>query len=241
MKNNNWKQSKIIGGFKGSFRMNPSYGIGSFLVANLTIKHLWNFIRKDISPRNVLDVGCGYAPHYIFFYPKLSLVNYVGVDWEKSPHYNGSIDYYTNLNEPMIIDGKFDLILLMDVIEHLEDVSILLDSLKNNLNADGTMYITVPFFYWIHEAPHDYNRYTIYQLKRLLNNSGFSIEDYRIVGGGGTALLDLISKNFLRPLKLNSMLTRMFLDKFNSLFELIGLNRNVESYPIEYIIKVRHL
>jgi SAM-dependent methyltransferase len=241
MKNNTWEETKIVKNFRGNYTVNSKYGIGSYLVSRLTIKHLFNFLNVENTPKNVLDVGCGYMPHYVFFKDNLDYTSYVGVDWENSPHKSGNVDYLMNLNEPLFIEGSYDLILLMDVIEHLQDVSILFNSLKNNLNESGFIYITVPFYYWIHEAPFDYNRYSIFQLKSLLNRNGFEIVDYKIVGGFGTSLIDLISKNVFGPLKLNSLFARNLLYLTNKLFEKLGLNKNKETYPIEYIIKISHL
>jgi SAM-dependent methyltransferase len=203
--------------------------------------YLFKYINKEKTPNNVLDVGCGYMPHYALFKDKLDYFNYVGVDWANSPHKDNNVDYLFNLNEPLNIEGSYDVILLMDVIEHLQNADILLSSLKKNLNEIGFMYITVPFYYWIHEAPYDYNRYTIYQLKNILNRNSFEIVDYKIVGGFGTTLIDLISKNILRPLKLNSMFSRKIIDFVYLFFEMISLNKNKETYPIEYIIKVKHI
>jgi SAM-dependent methyltransferase len=241
MKNKNWKQSKIIKNKRGDYTYNPSYGIGSYLMSKLVIDELSFFFKNDITPKNVLDVGCGFMPHYIFLKDKLDYKDYIGVDWGNSPHKDDNVDFYINLNEPLTLDGKYDLILLMDVIEHLQDVNVLFKSLKLNLAKEGSMYITVPFFYWIHEAPFDFNRYTIFQLKNILKNNGFEIEEYKIVGGFGTSLIDLLSKNVFRPLKLNSLFTRKLLYLINNVFEVLSLNKNKETYPIEYIIKVRHL
>ena len=241
MKNKNWKESKIIKNKSDRYTVNPSYGIGSYLLSRLVIEELSVFFKKDIIPKKVLDVGCGFMPHYIFLKDKLEFRDYIGVDWGNSPHKDDNVDFYINLNEPLTLEGKYDLILLMDVIEHLQDVNVALKSLKSNLAKEGSMYITVPFFYWIHEAPFDFNRYTIFQLKNLLENNGFKIEEYKIVGGFGTSLIDLLSKNVFRPLKLNSLLTRNLLYFANNIFEILGLNKNKEAYPIEYVIRVRHI
>lgn len=241
MKNNEWQESKIVKNYKGDFTINPKYGIGSYLVSKLTLRYLFKFIKEENLPNNVLDVGCGYMPHYAFFKDNLDFINYVGVDWENSPHKQNNVDYQMNLNEPLNIVGSYDIILLMDVIEHLQNADLLFSSLKSSLNKCGFIYITVPFFYWIHEAPFDYYRYSIYQLKSLLNNNGFEIVDYKIVGGFGTCLIDLLSKNIFRPLKLNSIFTRKVIDIINLFFELVNLNKNKETYPIEYIIKVKHI
>jgi SAM-dependent methyltransferase len=241
MKNaKSWRETKIINR-RGKYTYNPSYGIGSFIISRLVIDRLFYFFKSTESPSSILDIGCGYMPHYVFFRERLSFKNYIGIDWENSPHSSGNVDFFMNLNQPLDIKGEFDFILLMDVLEHLHDIDTVLGSLKNNLTQNGKIFITIPFYYWIHEAPYDYNRYTIYQLKYRLESYGFKVDNYEIVGGFGTCLLDLISKNILRPLRLNNGIIRYMLLKLNNLFDFLGLNKNRESYPIEYIIKASHL
>ena len=236
-----WKETKIITSKNGKYTFNHRYGIGSYLVSRLVIDKLDKHFKSTNSPNSILDIGCGYMPHFIFFKERLKAENYVGIDWENSPHSSSNVDFFMNLNQELKINGEFDFILLMDVLEHLHDIDTIFRSLKANLANDGNLYITIPFFYWIHEAPFDFCRYTIYQLIHKLELNGFMVENYEIIGGFGTCLLDLISKNILNPLKLNNGLVRFLLMKSYNLFDLLGLNKNRETYPIEYVIKARHL
>ena len=242
MKNvGSWKETKILTLKNGKYGFNPCYGIGSYLVSQLVIDKLDNYFKSTKSPRSILDIGCGYMPHFIFFKERLNAENYVGVDWENSPHSSSNVDFFMNLNQELKINGDVDFIFLMDVLEHLQDIDTIFKSLKNNLATEGNIFITIPFFYWIHEAPFDYCRYTIYQLIHKLEINGFKVENYEVIGGFGTSLLDLISKNILNPLKLNNRIVRFLLMKIHNLFNFLGLNKNSETYPIEYVIKARHL
>ncbi|MDD5260399.1 MAG: class I SAM-dependent methyltransferase [Methylacidiphilales bacterium] len=69
--------------------------------------------------------------------------------------------------------GKFDVILMMDVLEHVEDEQAVLAEVLKHLNSGGTLFITVPALpiLW---SRHDeillhYRRYTLSSLKSLLS------------------------------------------------------------------------
>ena len=164
-----WRETKIVKNKRGEYRINPYYGIGSFLVSQLVIDRFSSFLKSSKHPESVLDVGCGFMPHYVFFRENLSIDKYVGIDWVNSPHTSTCVDLLMNLNEPLELNGVYDFVLLMDVLEHLSNVSTVLVSVKEHLSENGKIFITVPFYYWIHEAPFDFNRYTIYQLKSMFN------------------------------------------------------------------------
>src|SRR5262249_29211093 len=77
-------------------------------------------------------------------------------------------------------DRSFDLVVLMDVLEHLEDDCGSLKSLRSRLKPGGWIVITVPAlkFLW---SPHDdshhhFRRYTRPWLKRVVGDAGFSVQ-----------------------------------------------------------------
>ena len=56
------------------------------------------------------------------------------------------------------------------------------------------MLLNVPFFYWIHEAPHDYYRYTEFALRRFADEAGLKVLSLEAIGGVPEVLLDLSAK-----------------------------------------------
>jgi hypothetical protein len=62
------------------------------------------------------------------------------------------------------------------------------------MKSGGHLILNVPFYYWVHEAPHDYHRYTEYALKRYLVDSGFEIIELISLGGALTTWVDISSK-----------------------------------------------
>lgn len=58
--------------------------------------------------------------------------------------------------------------------------------------------MNVPFFYWLHEEPHDYYRYTEYALNNLAEMAGFEILHMKPIGGVIEIIGDIISKNVIQ-------------------------------------------
>lgn len=58
------------------------------------------------------------------------------------------------------------------------------------------MIANVPFYYWLHEMPYDYYRYTRFGLEYLATNAGFGVEKIEALGGVPEVLFDLLGKAF---------------------------------------------
>jgi SAM-dependent methyltransferase len=73
--------------------------------------------------------------------------------------------------------GHFDLLLLFDVLEHIEDESGFLQSVKFHLAESGTLLINVPahrfFFSDYDRAAGHMRRYSVHQLARVAEQNGF--------------------------------------------------------------------
>jgi len=128
-----------------------------------------------------LDIGCGTG----MMLQKLNaLCPSVGIDSS-----NLAIDYAKKRGLENVFCGKltdlglnkqvFQIALLLDVIEHVEDDIALLKQVYECLLPSGSVVITVPAYPWLwsqHDViSHHYRRYTPSSLKRALQCSGFRI------------------------------------------------------------------
>lgn len=135
----------------------------------------------------VVDLGCGRR----IFEPELTRqgCSYLGLDWENSAH-GLHADVIADLNDAIPLkDACADHILSLEVLEHLcEPMRMLLEAFRV-LRSGGTLTMSVPFQWWVHEAPWDYYRYTEFGLTYLLSKSGFEAITIKPTSGFWTTWL----------------------------------------------------
>jgi len=126
------------------------------------------------------------------------------------------------------ITNKYDIVTLLDVLEHFEDPKIALEQAKSVLNSNGVIFIQLPNaesvtskrlrekWDWWSPPDHTYH-FTTDTLKRVCENTGFKIvhcetynliEDFRIFNwlssNSKTKLLKLLYSNpFYYPLQVS--------------------------------------
>jgi SAM-dependent methyltransferase len=61
-----------------------------------------------------------------------------------------------------------DLIVCKNVLEHVPDPQPVLQEAHRILRKGGCLFLVTPFLFPLHDAPHDFFRYTEYSLKPLL-------------------------------------------------------------------------
>jgi len=83
--------------------------------------------------------------------------------------------------------GRFDLIVIKDVVEHLENPLETLSQLIAFLKPGGFLYIRVPNryaypFHWAVDTKGHVNHFTPAELKKILSDAGLKFHDYVKVG-----------------------------------------------------------
>jgi SAM-dependent methyltransferase len=120
----------------------------------------------------VYDLGCGERPYEKEILTKAA--SYIGVDWGNTLH-ELKADIVADLNKPLdMIDAETaDTVACFSVLEHIAEPQTLLNEAFRILKPKGILFLTVPFQWWVHEAPYDYFRYTRYGLEYMLKKAGF--------------------------------------------------------------------
>jgi SAM-dependent methyltransferase len=76
-------------------------------------------------------------------------------------------------------DRKFDLIVLLDVLEHLEEDTASLQALATKLKASGWLLVTVPAYAWLwskqDELLHHKRRYVLPNLEQVVRAAGYKV------------------------------------------------------------------
>ena len=156
---------------------------------------------------NLLDLGCGNVPLY-GLYSSIS-PDPTCVDWGSSQHENIHLDVEADLSKPLEFnDNTFNTVILSDVLEHIPEPEKLIKEVYRILKKDGRLIMNVPFYYWLHEQPHDFYRYTNFALERFSINAGFTIELLETTGGAPEILADIIAKNIASIPFLGGLLAR---------------------------------
>ena len=125
----------------------------------------------------VLDIGAAdrWIDHHLE--PK---VKYISLDYPATGQnlYNAKPDIFGNAAQLPIRTESIDTVVLFEVMEHLEDPRSALEEIHRVLKPGGTLLLTMPFLYPLHDEPFDYQRYTEFGLRRELNATGFKINAF---------------------------------------------------------------
>jgi len=150
----------------------------------------------SLPPRaRVLDAGAGEGRHSSSF----PLQRYVGVDLavgDEAWDYR-RLDAIADLAALPFAPGSFDAALNIVTLEHVFEPAAALAELARTLQPRGRLLLVVPQDWEVHQAPHDYFRYTRYGVRRLLEDAGFG--EIRILAVGG--YFRLLSRRLLNGLQ----------------------------------------
>ena len=191
-----WKPSKyemVNGQLRGS--MDPcELAISSRFIANV-VAGFYNRAIPAYCTGKLVDLGCGKAPLYGLY--KHYSTNVILADWPQTSHPNECLDYPCDLNQALPFDdNEFDTIILSDVLEHIPEPIQLWQEMYRILSVHGKLLLNTPFYYWLHETPYDYYRYTEYALAYMAQSAGFKVIELDCFGGVPEIILDLLGKKF---------------------------------------------
>ena len=181
---------------------------GKFKILHQIKIHRMTYILDQIKNRNmknlkILDVGCGGG---IICEPLARLgAKVTGIDFAPnnikaakihSKKNKLKINYIHKDIEKSKLDEKFDLILMFEVLEHLDDWKKTIKKIKKNLNKNGTIIISTinrnllsklfaidiaeNILNWIPKGTHDYNKLIKpEELKKILTKENFHFNNIK--------------------------------------------------------------
>ena len=139
------------------------------------------FARTLPAGARVLDAGSGEGQYRHHF----ARQRYCGVDlavgdaaWDYS-----QVDALADLTALPFRTATFDAAVHIVTIEHLKEPGRALAEIARTLVPGGALLIAAPHEWEVHQAPHDYFRYTRYGLAYLLEQAGFEVREMRAAGG----------------------------------------------------------
>lgn len=123
----------------------------------------------------VLDIGCGRQP----LRSRLNAnCDYTGMDSldTGATLYGAKPQVFGDAHSLPFADGTFDTVLLLEVLEHLPEPQTAVKEAKRVLSPNGRLILSTPFLYPIHDAPTDYQRWTKYGLRHLVEHENTDVE-----------------------------------------------------------------
>lgn len=228
-----WKRGRLV-----ASRDPSEVGIGSRLIADCVAAFYARELPR-VARGRLIDLGCGKAPLYGVYNGHVDSV--VCVDWPQSVHASPYLDHEVDLSQPLPFpDASFETVLLSDVLEHVSDPWVLWSEIARVLSPDGCLVMNVPFIYGIHEAPHDYCRYTEFALRHYAAKSGLEVKLLDTIGGSLHVLADLLAKHIVR-VPVIGKLTAGAIQNLVALIDSTTLGKRLSartsrSYPLGYFL-----
>jgi len=139
------------------------------------------FARDLPTGARVLDAGAGegrYAHHFArhrYYGVDLAVGD---VDWDYT-----RLDAVADLTALPFRAGTFDGAVHIVTIEHLREPGRALAEMARTLAPGAPLLVAAPHEWEVHQAPHDYFRYTRYGLTYLLESAGCEVVELRAAGG----------------------------------------------------------
>jgi len=163
------------------------------LYPDLELHHFWWKVRRrlvgllisnrvDLTRCSVLDIGCGSGVTMEYLSDAgASAVRGIEID-PLALRPDSAINDLIVLGDllELDIDETFDIVVMLDVLEHIEDDMSALAKVRSCMSRDGVLILTVPAYGWLWSS-HDvtnahFRRYSARQLRARLESSGFRVE-----------------------------------------------------------------
>jgi SAM-dependent methyltransferase len=129
----------------------------------------------------VLDAGAGEVRHARYF----TRQRYCGVDLavgDRSWDYS-RLDAVADLTRLPFASGCFDAAINIVTLEHVREPESVLREIARTLAPAAPLLAIVPHAWEVHQAPHDYFRFTRHGMQYLLERAGMVEIEIRPVGG----------------------------------------------------------
>lgn len=147
---------------------------------------LSDLIRREIKPpvdATILEIGCGTGHNFPVF-SEFGTLDALEIDGPAraiaSARLGRPVGDAPLPVLPGITDGHYDLIALLDVLEHIEDDTAALAGIKAKLKPGGRVLVTVPANAWMWSAHdrvhHHFRRYNPGSFRKVVDDAGLKVE-----------------------------------------------------------------
>jgi FkbM family methyltransferase len=141
-------------------------------IRNTVEEIIRKYIDSNTDKKKLIDYGCGDVPYLPLFADKVA--KYVTCDIAGNPCAEVVI---TPDGKVPLPDDSFDIVLSVQVLEHVDDVAIYLAEANRLLEKDGLLLLSTHGQWIWHPCPKDLRRWTREGLTSVIEKSGFEIID----------------------------------------------------------------
>ncbi len=204
------------------------------------------FAADDDKPVTILDAGSGYGQYDFYMSSKLKKANILGVDVKQEQiddcnDFFGKIGrgdrvkfQYADLTE-FVEPDKYDLVLSVDVMEHILEDEKVFSNISQSLHKGGTLLISTPSDQGgsdVHdEGEHSFidehvrDGYNIDDIQQKLRNAGFSTVDAKYSYGTPGSIAWTLSMKW--PITMLNI---------SKLFFILLIPYYIITYPIAFVL-----
>lgn len=141
-----------------------------------------------------LDVGCGDQPYRpILLQHPFQITELLGLDRAGERCQRTPPDLVWVDGQIPLPDRSVDSALCTEVLEHCPNPADVLAEVHRVLKPGGSLVLTLPFLWPLHEVPHDWCRYTPFALRQLLQTAGFHVPELQPLGGYDRSLAQMLA------------------------------------------------
>lgn len=147
------------------------------LVKKMSRRNLYKFLleslveMKSIENLRVLNIGAGGPVQGIIESSLNKKVTSIDIDSNRNP------DIVMDVTNLEFNDNSFDLVIMIEVLEHVKEPKKALSEISRVLSHNGKLIMSTPFILGIHDEPYDYYRFTKYGLEYLLSDFKIEIQE----------------------------------------------------------------
>lgn len=167
------------------FEISQRYGETNYWYVSRRELIIWAVGKYFHSAKNAIDIGCGTGFNLLGIKQRYPRFDLHGCDasqrsLEIARSYNTDIQFFESSIYELNLEEKFDLVMALDVLEHLDEDVLALKKIYDLLADNGGAIITVPQhpFLWspADEYAHHVRRYTAKELLSKATEAGFKVD-----------------------------------------------------------------
>jgi len=140
------------------------------------IKLLDNYLDNYVNGR-VLEIGAGGNILKEKYARKAD--DWISTDYDM----RSSLDIRCDGMSLPFVEESVDVIVCIDVLEHVPNPELMMSEFSRVLSKGGVLILSTPFFFYLHEAPNDFYRFSKYGLEKRVASSGLKVIETKPTSG----------------------------------------------------------